>query len=355
MTIEVLTIKEIEYEEYFNKKLAEKWAEEIPIFSNNPLNPEWRETHVVKLSLMNYGFGEVIIKNEADKKSNPTGTIKDRAAWEIAALYRDFARIILLNKKIEKIKIPRISIITAGNAGLSLVNRMEKHGLPPIKLLLDKKIDITKLKGQYADIYLTDLNRELTTHDIKKLTKNENGIDITSNIIFRPQEVYYDWHVHEVFNLRPDFIFIPYGSGRLYENYITWQEKSIRNIIEGIKDPRLKIGIEDLIKISIVGAKPRKIKTSKANKLTRAYLPFRIFEEEDILILNKLKFTGKVTGIYYVEEEKIEVAHKLINKYCESEYSASTGLALYMKMYNKWKITQNKKVIVINTGKGIQL
>ena len=205
------------------------------------------------------------------------------------------------------------------------------------KLLANSAIRMYK-----KDIYPTDI-----LIDAMNMPVNENGIDITSVSSLEPHAIFYDWHVHEAFNETPNEIYVPYGSGRVMENYVTWQMRNARK-----KDPRLKIPVGRLINISILGAEPEKRK-SIADKLTKDYNPFVIFHDEDLSALRTLAFTGRNTGVYQIPEERIEQAYKLLRKYCDTEPSGSAGLALYLQRFDEGKISPRNKVLIVNTGKGI--
>jgi threonine synthase len=351
--VEIQILQEIEYERLLNKQLIEQWADGIPYYEkNNPSHPEWDATPTKELNLTSEGYGLIHIKDES---VNPTCTIKDRAAWENTTLFRDFARQINLKlkqsefeKEIRNFPVPRMSYITAGNMGNALSNAFKKYNLPPIKLLVHSEIPQEKLdslKKLYADIYLVNLNEHaLTPADIKYLTNNTKGIDITSVMILETHAVFYDWHVHEAFNTNANEIYLPYGSGRLFENYLTWQ---MRNMKE--KDPRLNIPQEKLSNINIIATEPETLQ-SIADKLTKPYNPFAIYGEHDLQALKTLKFTGQETNIIRVSEEKIKQAHTLLSKHYKTEPSASAGLASYLERYEQGKINPNHKILIINTG-----
>ncbi len=355
MKLEAIVVKETGYPEVMSSELVEKWAYGIPIFSeNDPKNPEWKATPVKQLE----GYENVFVKDESDITSNPTQTIKDRMAWELVTLFRDYARGLylkrkegLLNGNIGSLLIPRLTALTAGNVGRSISEAFEQYGLPPIKMLVDVSMPDSRLevlKRLHADIYMADLSKkELTAEEIMELTNNKHGINITSMVVFEPQAIFYDWHVHEAFNENPDEIYVPYGSGRLIENYLTWQARNARS-----KDPRLKIPVGKLISISIFGAEPKE-GHSIADKLTKEYNPFVILDGQDINALGALSFTGRNTGIYRVPEEKIMQAYQILSGHCDTEPSAAAGLALYLHRLDQKKIDPAKKVLIINTGKGI--
>ena len=357
-------IQEIEHPTQIDWDLVDKWAEGIPCFGeNDPLHPEWRATPTFPVDLSPQGYGLVHVKDESDKTSNPTQTVKDRAAWELTCLYRDYARSLylqgkagFLNGNIGSLIVPRLSLITAGNAGRAVSDMFKKYELPPIKLIVDSSIPMERLeilKTLHADIYMVDLSeRELTAKDIKRITHNENGVDITSVKSFEPQAIFYDWHVHEAFNECPNDIYVPYGSGRLMENYLTWQYRTIRNAVSGTKDPRLRVPAERVASMNIFGAEPER-QDSIADKLTAEYKPFTIFDDHDMSALADLQFTGRDTGVYQVPEERIRQAYSILSRVCDTPPSGSAELALYLQRFDEGKVDPRRNVLIVNTGKGI--
>jgi len=358
-------VKEIEYPSTLNPELVDKWGDGIPVYSEaDPNSPEWKETPVVSLDLTSEGFGEVHIKNEADRTSNPTGTIKDRAAWELATLYRDYARALYLKMRagvlsreaLAQTPVPRLSVLTAGNEGTAVAECFKQYDLPPPKLIVSQglKDQIMKsLTSLRADIYTVNLSRELTGEDIKILSNNKGGVDITSARAIEPSSVFYDWHVHESFSQNPNRIYVPYGSGRLMENYLVWQARTARNDIPGQRDPRLKTSTQKVISIDILGAEPTEL-NSQADKLTAPFKPFLLFRDEDINTLVNLSFTGKHTGIEKVSEAEIELARQFFDQHrIDAEPSAAAGFGLYLKHYKAGLIDKSEKILIVNTGKGL--
>jgi len=350
-----------------NRELLEKWGDGIPAYADaDPRNPEWRETPAILLDLTGDGYGEIIVKDEGDPASNPTRTIKDRAAWELATLYRDYARALYLKMRAGKLnrddlrrtRIPVLSMITAGNEGVAVENVFTRYNLPPPKLILDKNTPadrLEKLKRLRADIYLVDLSRKgLSSEEIKLMSDNTHGVDITSQRIIEPQAVFYDWKVHEDFNCQPDEIYVPYGSGRLMENYLYWQKRTMHNaVVTGRPDPRLRANSSDVINMNILGAEPENL-DSIADKLPAHFKPFLIFRNEDLDAAVNFSFTGRKTGKYKVAEQKIAEAYHLLQKYgIEAEPSAAAGLALYLQRYEKGLVDARTRVLVVSTGIGV--
>jgi hypothetical protein len=247
---EAQAVKEIPFPKTMSEHLMELWGDGIPSFDKADLvHPEWRPTRVVPLQ----GHPNVLVKDESDRKSNPTGTIKDRAAWEFGTLFRDFARMCFLKLRsgewtqndLRQCPIPRLSCITSGNEGTAIAECFARFDLPPPKIIVSSSLPIhhptifAGITNLRADVYTADLgSHALTADEILRMSNNAGGVDISSNRAFEPSTVFYDWHVHEVFNLRPDEIYLPYGSGRLMENYLYWQGKAFRASVGAAqKDP----------------------------------------------------------------------------------------------------------------------
>ncbi len=358
MTLDRKIVKEIPYHETLDWDLVEQWADGIPVFSeDNPHFPEWKASPVIPLEV---GAHLIHIKNEADIHSNPTGTFKDRMAWEMTAVYRDYARGLWLKRREINgdlpTEVPRLTLLSAGNAGASLAHFFAKYQLPPPKILISSSTlqeRIAKLQSLYADVYMVDTGRKsLTAQEIKQLTNNEQGIDLTSVRILQPELVFYDWHVHESFGECPDEIYVPYGSGRLMENYLAWQEKTMRND-SGNRDPRLNVPVQQVISLDILGAQPEK-QDSCADHLATRHNPFTLFDDHDISALVNLAWTGKNTGLYKVREEYIKEAYRTLTEHgIETSYSGAASLGLFFQRWDEGRINPMKRSLIINTGRGI--
>ncbi len=357
-------IKTIEYPERMTAELIDQWAEGIPLYSEaDPKNPEWRSTPVRTIDLSSQGYGEVHIKMESDKRSNPTGTMKDRPAWEFACGYRDFARRLSLKMTRDKrispsdVKIPRFSLITAGNEGLAIARACQKYNLPPPKILMDHHTSqeaLSFLTNEYAEIYTGDLSIKALTHqEINTLTKNKNGVDLTSLILNDRNAVFYDWHVHEAFNEKPAIIFMPYGSGRLMDGYSYWQHRTGQNAVRGTRDPRLRIDPLRVADMSIVGVEPAKMDRTIADKAAAPFKPFLLLNDNDRAYLREQHLSGRFTGTKLALEEEIEEAFEyFLNHDIEAEPTGAIGLAMYLRFFRDKLIDHREKILVINTGRG---
>lgn len=359
---DVFVVKELPFPNHLSPKIAKKWAEGIPLLSeNNPNNPEWTETQTHEIE---YKGRKILVKDES---TNPTGTMKDRPAWEMACLYRDFARTCILKglseTEIRQTPIPSLSIITSGNAGRAVAEVFKKYNLPPPRLLIGNQTNeaiIAELEKLYANIYRVDLSHKLDGQAILKATNNGNGKDITSDQTIEPQVVFYDWLAHEVFNKidsNPEtqkHIYVPYGSGRLFESLLYWQVQSIKKHIQGLlPDPRLKIDPMLLLKTSLHGAKPE-ANDSEADKLTASHKPFIAFTREQVKSCIPFQLTGNQTGINNFPENNLVEASRLFEKQgIETEKSGAAGMALAIQDIKDEKVDDDDQIISINTGKGL--
>ena len=234
-------------------------------------NPKFPATPTYKINVP--GFSDVWLKDES---KNSTGTHKDRMAWEIIVTYRDF----LLAKKRGQIKgdIPQMSIISSGSAALAIQTQLRKYGLPNLKVLADRSTEhkiIMALREMGCEIYITDLSRKpFTWREILSLTDNPNGFDITSNEALDPTTRFYDWMSYEIINNSPDYVFIPFGTGHLYENILNINKKEVSTENH---DPRFMGDVVKLRTCNFIGATTNN-PDSKATMLYSPHLPFVHFD-----------------------------------------------------------------------------
>jgi threonine dehydratase len=367
--IDKITLQELDSPRFWTIDLVKKWANEIP----EKLPVEGPETPVVRIDFSRAGFGNVLLKNEGDTSINPTGTMKDRMARATASVYREIAENFLqgmendprVEQRLESehYYLPRYSIITAGNAGRALANAFAQFELPPPKLLLHNgtpEAALKKLKEMRADIYLTDLSKNtftgkpsvedpLTPDQIKKLTHNEGGYDLTSanqdDDPYNPWRMFYYKMGLEIFKQKPDEVYVPYGSGAVFEGLVTVQWL------------RGSSNMPEAAKAKILGGEPESF-PSIADKLAAPAKPYVFYDKEQIKFLSDNGQTDPDTGVYKLSEAEISEAYNLMQQQAgplgvETEPSASAGLALYMKRWKEGKVDPNARVLILNTGKGL--
>lgn len=332
-------------------KQEEKILDSIAVASeNDPTKPEfppenlhWPSTPTIKIKVPD--FSNVWLKDES---TNPTGTHKDRMAWEIIVTYKQ----LLLSKKEGRIEeLPQMSIISSGSAANAVQHMLKRYHLPNLKVLVDIGID-RKIKNALekidCEIYETDLSKSiLSKEEILRLTNNEDGIDITSEDALGPSDIFYDWMSYDIINQNADYIFVPYGTGNLYENIINIATKEIRNLF--FHDKRFKGDTKRIRQCNFFGATTNNPK-SKADKLYSPHLPFIHFDNKWIKLAIKKGYIGEKSNIYTIQENYLNDAIKIAEKnkiHCEA--SGIAGLALLLQMKNK--IPKDKKILIINTGK----
>ncbi len=310
-----------------------------------PNNPHWPSTPIKRIRVL--GFNNVYLKDES---INPTGTHKDRMAWEMVVTYKK-----LLESKSKGIirELPQMSIISSGSAANAVQQMLRKYRLPNLKILIDYRTEDEIKKSLEAigcEIYETDLSKKtLSADDILGMTDNIGGIDITSDISLGPFDVFYDWMSYDILNQGADYVFIPYGTGNLYENIVNIAIKETKNLF--FHDRRLKISPRKIRKCSFMGATTNNPNT-KADKLYSPHLPFVHFDIKWIKLAIQKGYIGPESNVFTVQELYLEKAMEIAkNNGITCEYSGIAGLALMLQMGSKLK--KNKKMLIINTGKTI--
>ncbi len=306
-------------------------------------NPKFPATPTYKIDVPS--FTNVWLKDES---YNPTGTHKDRMAWEIVVTYRDF----LLAKKRGQIKgnLPSMSIISSGSAAIAIQTQLKKYHLPALRVLVDINLDekmATSMRKIGCIIFKTDLGKKpFHWKEILILTKNKDGFDITSSEALDPTTRFYDWLSYEIINNSPDYCFIPFGTGNLFENVLNITKKEVSTPIH---DPRFSGDVNILRRCNFLGATTNDLK-SKAEKLYSPHLPFVHYDEQWIRLYKYAGFCGQESNVYLIQEKYLDEALELAKKNnINCEPSGIGGLALFLQL--KTKIPSGKKILVVNTGK----
>jgi len=318
---------------------------------NDPSNPEFpaddpkfpaTPTYQIQVEW----FTNVWLKDESH---NPTGTHKDRLAWEIVVTYKHF----LEAKKWWQVDgpLPQMSIISSWSAAIAIQTQLQKYWLPSLKALIDFKIEkkyVEILEKLWTEIYLTDLSKKLLTPiEILQLTNNEDGIDITSSEALDPTQRYYDRLSYEILNSSPDYCFVPFGTGNLYENILNMTKKEISWL--WIHDPRFQWDIETLKSCHFLWATTNNPDTL-AEKLYSPHLPFVHFSDQWIKIYKQSWFCGNKSQVHIVQEQWIKKALEVATSQDIScEPSGIAGFALLLQM--REQIPSDAKILIVNTGK----
>jgi cysteine synthase len=295
------------------------------------------------------GFTNVWLKDES---TNPTGTHKDRFAWEVVIKYK----ALLESSKYKQLdSLPQISMISSGGAASAVQNLFNLFKIPiSLKVLVDNTTDEEVKKSLRmigCTIYETDLSDYLLQpEDIKRLTENWNGIDITYRETLDPNlDNYYDWMSYEIINQEPDYCFIPFGTGDLFINILNIVKKEYFNSFLHNSDPRFKGSIDRLKNCNFYGATT----SNKDTLLDKLYSSFLPTYNEYIKFLNELisySCVGGKTSIKHLEESFVKQAIELANNQkLTFEPSGIAGLALLLQI--KREIPRDAKILIVNTGK----
>lgn len=308
-----------------------------------PDNPKFPATPTYRITLPE--FSNVWLKDES---CNPTGTHKDRMAWEMVVTYRDF----LLAKERGQVNsaLPTMSIISSGSAAIAIQTQLKRYRLPNLRVLTDANTSREVLKSMKkigCEIFETNLSRKpFQWKEILTLTHNPDGFDITSSEALDPTTRFYDWLSYEILNSSPDYCFIPFGTGNLFENILNINKKEVSTQNH---DPRFRGNLEILRKCNFLGATTNNPQ-SKADKLYSPHLPFVHYDEQWMKLYRYAGFCGQESNVYLIKEPYLDQAMKIAkDQGINCEPSGIAGLTLLLQM--KHKIPKNKKILIVNTGK----
>ncbi len=284
------------------------------------------------------GFSNVWLKDES---TNPTGTHKDRMAWEVLI-------------KAKRYHIKEISLISSGSAAMAIQHFLNLyHATTVLKVLVDHSMN-PDIKQHLAligcKVYETDLSqRPLTGKEIKDLTENIHGIDITyREVLDRYNDNYYDWLSYEILNTTPMHCFIPFGTGDLFINILIIAEREFNNRIYK-HDPRFTGDIDVISRCHFIGATTHHANT-RLDKLFSYHLPSIKDYNNYLSSLIDNDRIGNASAILDVEEEFIEEAMNLAREQdITCEPSGIAGLALLLQ--NRNDVPRDDKILIVNTGR----
>jgi hypothetical protein len=268
-------------------------------------------------------------------------------AWEIVVTYRDF----LMAKKSGQTTgpLPSMSIISSGSAATAIQFQLRRYKLPNLKVLVDINLsdgNLDRLKRLGCEIYKTDLSKKaLDWQEILKLTHNPKGFDITSNEALNPTTRFYDWLSYEIINSSPDYCFVPFGTGHLFENILNINKKEVSSRQH---DPRFSGDVHKLKNCNFMAATTNN-PHSKADKLYSPHLPFVHYDEQWMRLYRYSGFWGPQSNVYLIEENYLDAAMELARSLdINCEPSGIAGLALLLQM--EGDIPKDKKILIVNTG-----
>jgi hypothetical protein len=347
---EKISVKEI------NKELEHTYKGiKIPSM-NNPKKPEFPPLPYYKpkfpaskiSSIEVSGFSNVWLKDES---TNPTGTHKDRLAWEVVIKYKS-----LIEGLKYKDYLPQMSIISSGSAAIAIQHFLNLFDIPvKLKVLVDNNLNDgikETIKKIGCELYETDLSKRLlSSDDIKELTDNLNGIDITYRETLDPnQDNYYDWMSYEILMENPEYCFVPFGTGDLFINILNIVKLEYFNSYIPKHDPRFFANMDIIKNCHFLGASSNQPDTI-LDKLYSNFLPsVESFKKYIRTLRDDYNCVGKLTDFYYVDEKYVSDALKIASdQNLKFEPSGMAGLALLLQF--KSKIPKDAKILIINTGK----
>jgi len=333
-------------------KREEKILKSIVVPSENdpnkpefpPENPKFPATPTYKIEVP--GFSNVWLKD--DSINRYSGTHKDRLAWEVVILYRNF--LLAKRRGQQKGPLPIFSIISAGSAAIAIGRMLKHYDLPRLKVLVDKHLNpkiYEAIKKSHCEVFKTDLSlKPYNSREILTLTRNKNGFDLTLNHGVGLEIGNYDWMSYEILNNSPDYCFIPFGTGIVFAKAL---EINKLEVGYAKHDPRFHGDVKILRNCNFMGATTNNPK-SKADKLYAHHLPSPKIDENWLRFYIKSGFCGSKTGIYIVKERYLDEAMEIADSQgINCEPSGIAGLALMLQMKNK--LPKNKKMLIVNTGK----
>ncbi len=322
----------------------------------------------------------LIIKDES---LNPSGNHKDRWALEMLFEYRERIKERLVEHKATDrgskfIEIPSLSIISSGGAAFALQSLLSLYNLPPLRVVMHnsprmrRAAEKLKLIGAIVEhVALFGKGKREKYHksegDVLSITRNINGWDITTRGESEPYEkAFYDWLICEILNERPDFIFVPFGTGDLYGS-ILWVLNDAISDDTGIDDRLQGIETEELKGINVLGATTEN-PNSSMDKLYSAFQPSKPALRKLTEKMKKTGFLGKHSGVYVLSEPRASEARKWFEDHEEligrAEPSGTAGLGLFREMQKSLDLTPTivtasngkgekviqKRVLIVNTG-----
>jgi threonine synthase len=307
----------------------------IPV-GNTPL---WQPEKLQKI----YGFPELYLKDDG---VNPTGSLKDRASFLVAA----FAR---------KHGIREVVVASTGNAGSSMAGVGAAAGLK-VKLFLPKTAPQAKMIQalQYgADLVLADKNYDQAFSLSLEYSNTRGGMN--RNTAYNPMTIEgkktVSIEIYKQLKKAPDHVFVSVGDGVI-----------MSGVYKGFRD-LLQLGRID--KIPVVHA----VQASGSDAICRAMesgdfdgqAESRVRAAKTVadsisvdtpsnghLALKNLKAFGG--HCFRVTDEEILSAQKELSSTCGlfSEPAAATAYAGFLKQ--KAALDSNETCVVLLTGNGLK-
>jgi hypothetical protein len=329
------------------------WREIKKLAPDDPLEPEFPPDNPHFPATDSYELAtdegrKIILKDES---SNPTGTHKDRMAWEVVRYYQELIKA-RKNASID-FKLPQMSLIISGCAGIAIQSMLKRFNLPNLKVLIDHNLleSIKKaLKFLGCEVYEINLSlKQLNSKEILEQTNNYHGIDLTDRAFLDPNRVkYYDWLSFEILNNDADYFFVPFGTGDLFNNLLSvTQRLTIGGLSAEPRFQRINKDI-DFSQFCFFGATTNNPK-SKMDKLYATYNPHGERVRRNLKSWVSIGACNPKSSVVNVSDEYVDLALEFARDHnIKTEASGIAGLALFMQQEKD--IPNTAKVCVVNTG-----
>lgn len=301
-----------------------RWLKDIKI----PGEIWEKKTNAERLNLAREGYGEITIKRERHHLGKLTD--EDRAL-EFVKLYREFTRVLWTRMQIRTMEpeyAPQLTLAPATTEeGIVFAELLHQFGLPAPKLIFEHEIDPRK-RDRLAQLHAEVLQTGHASEGVVRLHD------------MQPDRVDYDSLVLHAFNARPQRIYVPYGSGRLMNNFLYWQEQILSDAEHRQPDSRLRVASSDVVAMSVCAGEP------EIHQPKTPFDPFATFSEADVKAMND---TGKYTGRRRVTGAQLLAAFELLDKHGVEVVtpSAAAGMALYMNDIASGNLDKNAKIVVV--------
>jgi threonine synthase len=282
-----------------------------------------------------------------DESCLPYGTHKDRRSE------------VIINVALEQ-QVDKIVCLTAGNAGYSLSRYAARAGIDYTSLVFpwvtkERRatlsewghvitIDGSRYNGILRPRDFVEIVREYDKYERKKNWKNiwavTNSFEPISLVAYK--ELFY-----EIASENPDYVVVPCGSGDILIGlWMGIKELGLKTKIIAV-GPKNEHPLRDALKKKRDELMLREYnEASFAEKLTTpftAVLPIlcKIFGDEDNMYVE-------------VDNNELERTYNLLKEVgIRSEYSAVAAFAAFVSR-ERPDISQQSKVVIINTGKGLE-
>ncbi|MDP7017864.1 MAG: hypothetical protein QGG36_18815 [Pirellulaceae bacterium] len=209
--------------------------------------------------------------------------------------------------------------------------------MPKLKVLSDITLKqrnprlCRAVQESHCTVYFADLREYFPSPLVLEATNNPDGFDLTEFQDTTREIVAYDWLCREILCQTPDYIFLPYGSGKLFSE-ILHMLQSIQSVDTTLDPIRLSTSKRRELRWCRVLGATTKDPDSPADKLFARHRPQRQRHDLQLRYYKSSGFCGNESNIEHICEESLGEAHRMLNAAgVDSEHSGSARLALFLE------------------------